>query len=98
MLVNVIENGHAKKSKVAGYYIGGKTGTAQIPSDSGGYLENKYIHTFVGYGPIEDPKFVMLVKFDSPNTSVYAEGTVVPVFGEIVDFLLKYYQIPATRE
>ncbi len=98
MLVNVIENGHAKKSKVKGYYIGGKTGTAQIPSDSGGYLKNKYIHTFVGYGPIEDPKFVMLVKFDSPNTSVYAEGTVVPVFGEIVDFLLKYYQIPATRE
>lgn len=98
MLVNVIENGHAKKSKVQGYYIGGKTGTAQIPSGSGGYLENKYIHTFVGYGPIEDPQFVMLVKFDSPNTSVYAEGTVVPVFGEIVDFLLKYYQIPATRE
>ena len=98
MLVNVVEKGHAKKSKVAGYYIGGKTGTAQIPSGNGGYLTNKYIHTFVGYGPIEDPQFVMLVKFDSPNTSVYAEGTVVPVFGEIVDFLLKYYQIPATRE
>ncbi len=98
MLVNVVENGHAKRSKVAGYYIGGKTGTAQIPSGRGGYLDNKYIHTFVGYGPIEDPQFVMLVKFDSPNTSVYAEGTVVPVFGEIIDFLLKYYQIVATRK
>lgn len=98
MLVNVVEKGHAQRSKVAGYYIGGKTGTAQIPSAGGGYISNKYIHTFVGYGPIEDPRFVMLVKFDSPDTSVYAEGTVVPVFGEIVDFLLKYYQIPASRD
>jgi cell division protein FtsI (penicillin-binding protein 3)/stage V sporulation protein D (sporulation-specific penicillin-binding protein) len=97
MLVNVVEKGHAKKSKVEGYYIGGKTGTAQIPSPRGGYLEGQYVHNFLGYGPIEDPKFVMLVKFDSPKTSVYAEGTVVPVFGEIIDFLLKYYQIPKSR-
>ncbi|MDD3711260.1 MAG: penicillin-binding protein 2 [Patescibacteria group bacterium] len=97
MLVNVVENGHAKKSKIDGYYIGGKTGTAQIPSPRGGYLEGQYVHNFLGYGPIEDPKFVMLVKFDSPKTSVYAEGTVVPVFGEIIDFLLKYYQIPKSR-
>ncbi len=97
MLVNVVENGHAKKSKIEGYYIGGKTGTAQIPSPRGGYLEGQYVHNFLGYGPIEDPKFVMLVKFDSPKTSVYAEGTVVPVFGEIIDFLLKYYQMPKSR-
>lgn len=93
MLVNVIEKGHAKKSKIDGYFIGGKTGTAQIPSPNGGYLKGQYIHNFIGYGPIDDPKFVMLVKFDNPKTSVYAEGTVVPVFGEIADFLLKYYQI-----
>ncbi|MFA5643950.1 MAG: penicillin-binding protein 2 [Patescibacteria group bacterium] len=98
MLVNVVEEGHAKKSKIEGYYIGGKTGTAQIPSPSGAYLANQYIHNFVGYGPINDPKFVMLVKFDKPKTSVFAEGTVVPVFGEITDFLLKYYQIPKERK
>ncbi len=98
MLVNVVENGHAQKSKVDGYYIGGKTGTAQIPSPNGGYLENQYIHNFIGYAPISDPRFVMLVKFDNPKTSVYAEGTVVPVFGEIVDFLLKYYQIPKEKK
>ncbi len=98
MLVNVVENGHAQKSKIDGYYIGGKTGTAQIPSPSGGYLKNQYIHNFVGYGPISDPKFVMLVKFDNPKTSVYAEGTVVPIFGEITDFLLKYYKIPKERK
>lgn len=97
MLVNVVEVGHAKKSQVKGYYVGGKTGTAQIPSPRGGYLENQYIHNFVGYAPISDPKFVLLVKVDNPKTSIYAEGTVVPIFGEIVDFLLKYYQIPKER-
>ncbi len=97
MLVNVVENGHAKRSQIEGYYIGGKTGTAQIPSPRGGYLSGQYVHNFLGYGPIEDPEFVLLVKFDNPNTSVFAEGTVVSVFGEITDFLLKYYQIPKTR-
>lgn len=98
MLVNVVENGHSVKAKIPGYYIGGKTGTAQIPSTQGGYLEGQYIHSFVGYAPIDDPKFVVLVKFDNPKTSVFAEGTVVPAFGEIADFLLKYYQIPKNRE
>lgn len=98
MLVNVVENGHSSKAKIPGYYIGGKTGTAQIPSPKGGYLENQYIHNFVGYAPISDPKFVILVKFDNPKTSVFAEGTVVPAFGEIADFLLKYYQVPKDRK
>ena len=94
MLVNVVENGHALRSRIDGYYIGGKTGTAQIPSPRGGYLSGQYIHNFVGYAPIENPRFVVLVKFDNPKTSMYAEGTVVAVFKDIVDFLLKYYNIP----
>ncbi len=98
MLVNVVEKGHAKRSQIEGYYIGGKTGTAQIPAPNGGYLKNRYIHNFIGYAPINNPRFVLLVKFDQPQTSVFAEGTVVPVFGEIVDFLLKYYQIPKERK
>ena len=97
MLVNVVENGHAKRSQIEGYYIGGKTGTAQIPAPGGGYLKDRYIHNFIGYAPISNPRFVLLVKFDQPQTSVFAEGTVVSVFGEIVDFLLKYYQIPKER-
>ncbi|HKM40363.1 MAG TPA: penicillin-binding transpeptidase domain-containing protein, partial [Patescibacteria group bacterium] len=49
MLVNVVEKGHAKRSQIEGYYIGGKTGTAQIPAPNGGYLKNRYIHNFIGY-------------------------------------------------
>lgn len=98
MLVNVIENGHAFGAQVEGYYVGGKTGTAQIPSVKGGYIEGQYIHNFIGYAPINNPKFVMLVKFDNPKTVGFAANSTAPVFGEISDFLLKYYQIPQERK
>lgn len=97
MLVNVVEKGHSSKAYIAGYYIGGKTGTAQIAS-SGGYLKNEYIHTFIGIAPIEDPVFVMLTKMDSPKDVTYAEGSVVPLWKDIADFMLKYYQVPKTRK
>ncbi|MFA5420696.1 MAG: penicillin-binding protein 2 [Patescibacteria group bacterium] len=97
MLFNVIEDGHASSAGVQGYYIGGKTGTAQIPSPKGGYYTDRYIHNFIGYGPINDPKFVMLVKFDNPKTVKYAASSAAPVFGEIAEFLLKYYNVPIER-
>ncbi len=97
MLVNVVEKGHSSKAYIKGYYIGGKTGTAQIAT-TGGYLQNQYIHTFIGIAPIEDPSFVMLTKMDSPKDVTYAEGSVVPLWKDIADFMLKYYQVPKTRK
>ncbi len=96
MLVNVVEKGHSNKAYIQGYYIGGKTGTAQIPTP-GGYLKDQYIHTFIGIAPIENPSFVMLTKIDSPKDVTYAEGSVVPLWKDIADFILKYYQIPKSR-
>ena len=55
MLVNVVEGGHAKLASVPGYYVGGKTGTAEVASAQGGY-GSKTIHTFVGFAPVEEPK------------------------------------------
>ena len=89
MLVNVVENGHAKRTKSEQYYIGGKTGTAQIPGP-GGYSEDT-IHSFVGFGPVGDPKYVMIVKYEKPDKK-YAESTAVPVFAKISKFMLDYYQ------
>lgn len=97
MLVNVVENGHSSKAYIQGYYIGGKTGTAQIAS-VGGYLKNQYIHTFIGVAPIENPSFVMLTKIDSPKDVIYAEGSVLPLWKDIADFMLKYYEVPKTRK
>lgn len=96
MLVNVVENGHSKRAYIDGYYVGGKTGTAQIAT-AGGYLKNEYVHTFIGVVPIDDPAFVMLTKMDNPRDVTYAEGSVVPLWKDIADFMLKYYQVPKTR-
>jgi len=98
MLVNVVEGGHAKMASVDGYWIGGKTGTAQVASGVARGYSSKTIHTFIGYAPIDDPKFVMLVKLDNPKNVRYAASSAAPLFGEIAEFLLQYYQMPKERD
>ncbi len=101
MLVSVVENGHGKRAKVPGYWIAGKTGTAQIAQD-GGYSETAFNASFSGFGPVEDPKFAMIVKLENPKTSsalgvAWAESTAAPIFGDIAKFLMRYYRIAPTR-
>jgi len=97
MLVNVVEKGHSKKAAIPGYYIGGKTGTAQIAT-VGGYIKDEYVHTFIGIAPIEEPAFVMLTKIDKPVGVQYAEGSAVPLWHDIAEFILNYYAVPKTRK
>ncbi len=101
MMVGVVERGHGTKAGVKGYYIAGKTGTAQIPNPkSGGYIAEgvgSTIGTFVGFGPVENPKFVMITRIDRPKDVVYAESSAAPLFGKIAKFLLDYWRIPPTR-
>lgn len=98
MMVSVVESGHGKRAGVKGYYIAGKTGTAQIPKkDSKGYEPDATIGSFVGFGPVEDPKFLMLVRIDHPRDVQFAESTAAPAFGEIAQFILSYLNIPPSR-
>ena len=99
MLVNVVENGHGKRAGVPGYYVAGKTGTAQIPNPKGGgYLPPEItIGSFAGYAPADHPKFAMIVKMDKPRTVEYAESSAAPVFGEIAQFLLSYFHVEPER-
>ena len=94
MLVNVIDRGQASVARVDGYYIAGKTGTAQIPGP-GGYTEETN-HSFVGFGPVDDPKFAMIIKFEKPKRE-YSSTTAAPVFADIAKFILEYYQVPPNR-
>lgn len=98
MMVSVVERGHGKRAGVKGYYVGGKTGTAQIPRSNGkGYENDATIGTFVGFAPFEDPKFVMLVRIDRPEDVQFAESSAAPLFGEIAKFLLQYFEVKPTR-
>ncbi|HBR80625.1 MAG: Peptidoglycan glycosyltransferase [Candidatus Uhrbacteria bacterium GW2011_GWE2_45_35] len=97
MLVSVVENGHGKQAGVPGYYIAGKTGTAQVSGPDGGYALDNNIGTFAGFGPVSNPCFAMSVRVDHPRDVEWAESTAAPLFGEIADFLIKYYEVAPER-
>ncbi len=98
MLISVVENGHGKKAAVPGYYIAGKTGTAQIPRADGlGYQTDATVGSFAGYGPVGDARFAMVVRLDHPRAVRYAESSAAPVFGQLAEFLLRYFEVPPQR-
>lgn len=92
MMENVIENGEVKWDKPQGYRIGGKTGTAQIVV-SGKYDLAKTYASFIGFAPVNDPKFVVLVSLQAPKTSTWGSETAAPLFFEVAKELLFYYNI-----
>lgn len=98
MLVEVVENGHGKQAGVKGYYIAGKTGTAQVASAThAGYDANKTIGSFIGFGPVDDPEFLMIVRIDHPKDVKFAESTAAPAFGEIAQYILNYLKVAPSR-
>ena len=70
---------HLPQATVPGYRIAGKTGTAQIPVP-GGYDPRGTIASFIGYGPVEEPRLLILVRLDRPRTSPWASQTAALVF------------------
>jgi cell division protein FtsI/penicillin-binding protein 2 len=101
MLISVVEKGTAKRAKIPGYYIAGKTGTAQVAFSALGIQKSGYsektIQTFVGYAPAFNPKFLILVKLDNPNVRT-AEISAVPVFHDLAKYIFDYLQIPPDYE
>jgi len=95
MLISVVDNGFGSVSKIPGYYIAGKTGTAQIPLENGrGYMpDNNTIQSFVGFGPALNPQFLILVKLDNPKVPK-SSLSAVPVFKQLANYIINYWQIP----
>ncbi len=97
MMVKAVENGSGRRAQVKGYTVAGKTGTAQVPDlKNGGYLD-EYIHTFVGFAPAYDPKFIALIKLDNPRGVRFAESTVTPIFHDLAQFIFSYLAIPPDK-
>jgi len=92
MLEKVVENGEIRWEKPEGYSIAGKTGTAQIPI-AGRYDPSKTIASFVGFAPVTNPKFLVLVILKEPKTSVWGSETAAPLFFKIARDLIVYYGI-----
>ncbi len=96
MLVSVVENGYAKSAKIPGYYIAGKTGTAQVP-EGGTYSSEKTIQSFIGFAPAFNPQFLIMIKLDNPKTKT-AEYSAVPIFHDLAEYIVHYWQIPPDYE
>ena len=94
MLISVVDKGFNGVAKIPGYYLAGKTGTAQVPLKNGkGYEADKTIQSFVGYGPAFNPQFLILVKLDDPKVPKSALSA-VPVFKHLAQYIINYWQIP----
>lgn len=96
MMVEAVDQGEAKWAKVPGYKVAGKTGTAQIPV-AGHYDPTNTNHSFIAFAPADNPKFVMLVTLQSPQTSPWAAETAAPLWFAVARDLFPYLGIAPTE-
>ena len=98
MLLNVVSAGTGRGARVFGYSVMGKTGTSQTYRN-GKVLEGvgTTIASFAGFGPIQEPRFVMLVKYDYPKTSQFGSETAARTFQSTAEFLFDYFEVPPDR-
>ena len=94
MLEGVLEaGGTASAVSVPGYTLAGKTGTAQVAED-GTYSETKYVASFIGFAPAQDPQLLVGVVVDQPQGEIYGGSVAAPAFGKIAAFALPYLGVP----
>jgi cell division protein FtsI/penicillin-binding protein 2 len=98
MLTEVVDtallNGSVKMDR---YSIAAKTGTAQIAVPGAGYHEDKYLHSFFGYFPAYNPRFLVFLYTVEPKGEAYASHTLTEPFMNTTKFLINYYEIPPDR-
>lgn len=85
------------KYKDLKYSVAAKTGTAQIPEPGGGYYKDRYLHSFVGFFPANDPKFIIFLYHSNPKGAEYASLTLSEYFFKLKDFLINYYAVLPDR-
>jgi cell division protein FtsI (penicillin-binding protein 3) len=85
--------GTASEVSVPGYRLAGKTGTAE-KANEGGYSESKFVASFVGFAPVDNPGLLAVIVVDEPKGSYYGGEVAAPAFGQIAEFALPYLRIP----
>ena len=99
MLVTVLDRGYSEgKLKLDHYGVAVKTGTAQMAKENGGgYYEDKNLHSFFGYFPASQPRFLVMMFIVDPKGVKYSSQTLLPPFMDTAKFLLNYYEVAPDR-
>jgi cell division protein FtsI/penicillin-binding protein 2 len=98
MLIRVTEEGGTGFSAaMKEYKVAGKTGTAQKLEPTGRYSHSLFVASFVGYGPVPDPRFVMVVSIDEPRPLYFGGVVAAPIFKRTVEQLAGYWGLFGDR-
>jgi len=98
MLQSVVDEGTGHLASIPGYTVAGKTGTAQKVDPKTGLYGDEYVTSFVGFAPVSNPRYVILMAVDEPQKDIFGEVVVAPAFQNVMGFTLGYFNIPPDRE
>ena len=99
LLVNVVDRGTGKRAAIPGYRVAGKTGTAQkVDPETGTYSSTKFVGSFVGFVPAEDPQLAILVMIDEPQGPAWGGVVAAPVFRKVAEQALRYLSVAPGEE
>ncbi|CUH94030.1 putative membrane protein [Propionispora sp. 2/2-37] len=92
ILEKVVEKGTGRNAYIEGFRVAGKTGTAQKVG-GGGYMPGRYVASFVGFAPVDNPQVALLVVIDEPVGLYYGGQIAAPVFGSVMKDIMQYLQV-----
>ncbi|MFA4988615.1 MAG: penicillin-binding transpeptidase domain-containing protein, partial [Candidatus Omnitrophota bacterium] len=98
ILIGVVEEGTGRMAKIEGFSAAGKTGTAQKLEEDGSYSHNKFVASFIGFAPAEDPLVAVVVTVDDPHPYYFGGVVAAPVFQKVAGDAIRYIkgnEIPA---
>jgi len=90
MLIGAVEEGTGKMAKIPGFTAAGKTGTAQKLEPNGAYSHNKFVASFIGFAPAEDPVVAIVVTVDEPRPYYFGGVVAAPVFKNVASDVIRY--------
>ncbi len=90
ILTGVVEEGTGRLAKVSGFSAAGKTGTAQKIEANGAYSHDKFVASFIGFSPAEDPLLAIVVTVDEPHPSYFGGVVAAPVFQKVAGDAIRY--------
>ncbi|HEY8649244.1 MAG TPA: penicillin-binding transpeptidase domain-containing protein, partial [Candidatus Limnocylindria bacterium] len=97
MLLSTVDIGIAHNASLPGFSVAGKTGTAQIASPDGQYVDDLYVSSFAGFFPADDPRYVVLVVLEKPDSRLLGTLTATDMFKGVAQDILRYARIQPDR-